>query len=73
MGYMRSNLKSARKAKGMTQKQVANYLGISERMYQRLEAGNTLGKIIHWDMLEDLFQTSQRVLRYQSGQQSNPM
>lgn len=33
------HLKEIRKAKGSTQKQVAEYLGIKERSYQKLEAG----------------------------------
>jgi len=60
---MRENLKNARKAAGMTQRQVAEYLGISERMYQRIESGEALGKITYWDMLEDLFGFPQRQLR----------
>ena len=46
-----------------SQKQVAEYLHISERMYQRLEEGSALGKITHWDALEDLFEIPQRQLR----------
>ncbi len=60
---MRKNLKEARQKAGMTQKQVAKYLHISERMYQRLEEGSALGKITHWDALEDLFEIPQRQLR----------
>ncbi len=60
---MRENLQAARKAKGMTQKQVAEYLGIKERAYQNLEYGITLGSIKHWDALEDLFEIPQRKLR----------
>ena len=60
---MRKCLKDARKAKGRTQQQIADYLGISERSYQRLEHGKTLGSIAYWDKLEDLFGVSQRQLR----------
>lgn len=60
---MRENLRRARKEKGMTQKQVAEYLGIGERRYQDIEYGKTLGSIKHWDALEDLFQIPQRQLR----------
>lgn len=63
MNETRKNLQEARKAKGMTQKQVAEYLGIGERRYQDIEYGKTLGSIKHWDALEDLFQISQRQLR----------
>ena len=60
---MRTNLKEARQKAGMTQKQVAEYLGIGERRYQDIEYGKTLGSIKHWDALEDLFQVPQRQLR----------
>ncbi len=60
---MRENLKEARQEAGMTQKQVAEHLKISLRMYQRIENGNALGKIIYWDFLEDLFEIPQRQLR----------
>lgn len=60
---MRKNLQEARKAKGMTQKQVAKYLKIKERAYQNIEYGVTLGSIKHWDALEDLFGIPQRKLR----------
>ena len=35
----RENLKKARKEAGMTQKQVAEYLKISERYYRLIESG----------------------------------
>lgn len=60
---MRENLRRARKERGMTQKQVAEYLGISEQHYQRIEYGTTVGKVELWDKLEDLFNIHQRVLR----------
>ena len=60
---MRANLKRARQNKGMTQQQVADYLGISERQYQYIESGERLGKIKYWDSLEDLFNLHQRTLR----------
>lgn len=60
---MRKNLQEARKAKGMTQKQVAEYLGITEQYYQTIEYGNRVGRIEMWDKLEDLFNVHQRVLR----------
>ena len=59
----RENLKEARQKAGMTQKQVAEYLGITSRAYQHIENGNYLGKIEHWDKLEDLFCIHQRELR----------
>ena len=60
---MRRNLKEARQKAGMTQKQVAEYLGITTRAYQHIENGEYLGKIAHWDKLEDLFGMHQRKLR----------
>ncbi len=59
----RENLKKARRDAGMTQKQVAKYLGISERYYQHIEAGRRTGDFTLWDMLEDLFKIHQRELR----------
>lgn len=63
---MRKNLKEARQKAGMTQQEVAEKLGITVRMYQRIESGNALGKITHWDNLEDLFNVPQRKLREMS-------
>ncbi len=60
---MRKNLKEARQKAGMTQKQVAEYLGIHERYYKSLESGERLGSIEFWDALEDLFHINQRKLR----------
>lgn len=60
---MRKNLKEARQKAGMTQKDVAEYLGMTERAYQRIESGERLGTIETWDLLEDLFKVHQRTLR----------
>lgn len=60
---MRKNLKDARRKKGLTQKQVAEYLGITEHAYQKIEYGERIGKIESWDKLEDLFGVHQRTLR----------
>lgn len=65
---MRENLKNARKAAGMTQQQVAEYLKVTLRTYQRMEEGTLLGSIHNWDSLEDLFGTHQRVLRSETDQ-----
>lgn len=59
----RDNLKEARQKAGMTQKQVAEYLGISERYYRQIEAGQRTGDFELWDSLEDLFSIHQRLLR----------
>ena len=60
---MRKNLRNARIAQGMTQKQVAEYLEITILAYKRIEYGQRTGKIETWDKLEDLFEIHQRVLR----------
>ena len=60
---MRKHLKEARQKAGMTQKQVAEHLGMTERAYQRIENGERLGTIETWDILEDLFGIAQRRLR----------
>lgn len=60
---MRKNLKEARHRAGMTQKQVAEYLGISEIGYRQIESGKRIGAIKTWDKLEDLFKIHQRTLR----------
>lgn len=60
---MRENLKKARKEAGMTQKQTAEYLEISERYYKQIEAGQRTGDFTLWDSLEDLLGIHQRKLR----------
>lgn len=64
---MRDELKMARKEKGMTLQEVADYLGISLRYYQHIEAGTRTGDFQIWDDLEDLFSIHQRILRQVSG------
>ena len=59
----RENLKTARKEKGLTQQQVADRLNISLRYYQKIEAGVATGSFEIWDVLEDLLEIHQRVLR----------
>ncbi len=60
---MRKNLKEARQNAGMTQKEVAEYLGISEIGYRQIESGRRIGRISIWDKLEDLLNIPQRKLR----------
>lgn len=60
---MRTNLQDARKKKGMTQQEVADLLHVGLRHYKKIEAGETLGSIDIWDLLEDTFGINQRVLR----------
>lgn len=64
---MRKNLKEARQKAGMTQKEIAEKLGITERAYQKIEYGTRIGKIETWDKLEDLFNIHQRKLRENSA------
>ena len=64
---MREALKTARNNLRMTQQQVAEYLGITERAYQKIEYGTRIGKIETWDKLEDLFKIHQRELRRDSS------
>ena len=49
---MRENLTNARKNKGYTQLELANMLGITERQYQRLEAGTSKGSVDVWEKLK---------------------
>lgn len=60
---MRKNLQEARKTKGLTQQQVAEYLGIQLISYRQIERGVRIGRIDTWDKLEDLFNVHQRILR----------
>lgn len=60
---MRENLKAARKAKGLTQQEMADKLGIIERYYKAIESGERLGAIWIWDGLEDILGVNQRTLR----------
>lgn len=60
---MRKNLKIARQNKGLSQRELAMFLGIHVRAYKYLESGHTKGKIETWDKLEDLFGVNQRILR----------
>lgn len=62
---MRENLRSARKAAGLTQQAVADKLGISLRYYQQIEAGDRTGDFTLWDILEDITGIHQRILRDQ--------
>jgi len=60
---MRRKLQEARNAAKLSQKQVADRLGIGLRMYQYIESGEKLGAIRLWDALEDMLETPQRELR----------
>ena len=60
---MRKNLKEARQKAGMTQRQVAEYIGISEIGYRQIESGKRLGAIKTWDKFENFFNVHQKKLR----------
>ena len=60
---VRETLKKARQDAGLTQKQVANKLNVSERHYKYIEAGKVIGNVDIWDNLEDMFNIHQRKLR----------
>lgn len=60
---MRENLKSARKAKNMTQQAMADKLGLTLNHYQKIEYGKLNGSFEVWDALEDLLGVHQRILR----------
>lgn len=60
---MRQNLKEARRKAGMTQQQMADYLKLNIRHYQKIEAGEINGSFEAWDALEDLLGIHQRKLR----------
>ena len=60
---MRRNLQAARQAKGMTQQQMADYLEIGLRHYQKIEYAEITGSFAVWDALEDLLGVHQRKLR----------
>lgn len=64
---MRKKLKEARQGAGMTQKEVADRLDVSERYYRFIEAGMRGGDFGIWDALEDLFHIHQRLLRESSS------
>ena len=54
---MRKNLKDIKKKRGFSQKELAEKLNISERQYQRLEAGTSDGSIALWQNLKIILQS----------------
>lgn len=55
-------IKQYREQKKLTQKEVAESIGINERQYQRIEAGDSFATQKVLNALEDLFEKPQRVL-----------
>jgi transcriptional regulator with XRE-family HTH domain len=60
---MRQKLITIRTKAGLSRRQIAQSLGITERMYQHIEHGTREGKGRIWDALETIFKTPQRELR----------
>lgn len=52
---MRSNLIKTRKKRRLSQKQTAKELGITERQYQKIEAGTSDGSMKIWRKLSAMF------------------
>lgn len=52
---LRNNLKTERKKADLTQREVANYLGITVRQYSAIETGTSDGSIKVWRKLSELF------------------
>lgn len=64
---VRENLKSARRAAGLTQQAMADRLGLTLNHYQKIEYGILGGSFAVWDALEDLLGVHQRILRASSN------
>ena len=62
---MRPNLTTARLAKGLSQKQLGEMVGLSDKSISALERGrmDTLGKT--WSKLANIFSLSQEELQHQ--------
>lgn len=60
---MRTNLRQARLAKGITIKQISEYMGLQENSYKNIEWGYRNTTTNNWDKLEDLLGVPQRQLR----------
>lgn len=69
---MRKNLQEARKAKGMTQQEVADKLGLTLNHYQKIEYEKLNGSFEVWDALEDLLGVHQRILRETANKHPGP-
>lgn len=59
----RENLIAARKAAGLTQKALAEKLGVTLRNYQKIEYGKVDCNLFIWDAAEDILGKPKRVLR----------
>ena len=54
---VRKNLKDLRKKRGFSQKELAEKLDISERQYQRIEAGTSDGSVALWQNLKTILKS----------------
>lgn len=54
---MRKNLKDLRKKRGFSQKELAEKIDISERQYQRIEAGTSDGSVALWQNLKAILKS----------------
>ncbi len=66
---VRKNLKDLRKKRGFSQKELAEKLNISERQYQKLEAGTSNGSVALWQNLKTILQS--KTLDYLLEQEFN--
>ncbi len=55
---MRKNLKDLRKKRGFSQKELAEKIDISERQYQRIEAGTSDGSVALWQNLKAILKSN---------------
>lgn len=69
---MRKTLINHRKQLKMTQQQMADYLNIGLRHYQKIESGDTMASFEVWDALEDLLGIHQRKLRETEDKDPSP-
>lgn len=60
---MRQKLREQRTKRKLTQKKLAEYLGITTRYYAMIESGDRGGSYQIWDKLETIFNVPQIELR----------
>jgi len=68
---MRYNLRNLRNSHHYTQRALADELSITDRQYQRLEAGTSDGSMKLWEQMAKMFNTTIDHLREQAP--DNPM
>ena len=60
---MRSILKSARLARGLTQEDLGKRIGMTKKGIWAIEHGITHGRVRTWDRLEEVLGVDQKLLR----------